>query len=347
VGEPLRPGEPHSLIFPVGAWPHTTPVTVTLGLIVHRDGWEVSLSDDLLTDVQPGQAVDVTLTVTPPLEAILGTGEPIVDVEAFVDGELLGGFRKLDIPPLPLHKPHEKSYAETELSIVPDPPQLGQPATVTAVLQNNGPTTSDATVEFGWARFGFGIPFTTTNMDPYTRTVQAPPGMTATASVTWTPVFSGPHCVMVKLIDEGGDYEELISQRNVDVIDRPDCGVTHNYTFTVSNEQEIAVTVDIGMITFNVPADWQVTTVPSDTLDLGPLLTGTVTVTVNIACPTTRQAALAQADLDILQLGSGSVPIVDVEGYVGGDLVGGIELQFPPTIWDIYLPLVMRSWSEP
>ena len=38
---------------------------------------------------------------------------------------LLGGFRKLDIPPIPLHKPHERTYAESEISIDPYPPKLG------------------------------------------------------------------------------------------------------------------------------------------------------------------------------------------------------------------------------
>jgi hypothetical protein len=149
---------------------------------------------------------------------------------------------------------------------------------------------------------------------------------------------------MVKLIDPDGDYEDLISQRNVDVVERPPCDVTNTFTFTVYNDQAIAVTVDIGLITFNVPADWQVTTDPSDTLELGPMSEGTVTVTVSIPCQTTRQGVLAQQELDTLQVGSGSVPIVDVEGYVGGELVGGIELQFPPRRLYIYLPLIMKDW---
>jgi hypothetical protein len=343
VGEPLRRGQPHSLVFPVGTWPYSEPMTVTLGLINHRDGWEVSLSEDVLTNVQPGQEVDVTLTVSPTNDAILGTGEPIVDVEAYVEGELLGGFRKLDIPPIPIHKPHEKNYAETELSIDPDPPQLGQEARVSAVVQNNGPTLSEATLEFGWARFGMGIPFTTTGMEPYTRTVQAAPGMTVTAWVTWTPVFSGHHCVMVKLIDPAGDYEDLISQRNVDVVERPPCGETKTFTFTVYNEQTSPVTVEIGMITFDVPANWLVSTEPSETLELGPQAEGVVSVTVKIPCLTTLQAVQAQQEMAALQQGAGGVPTIDVEGYVAGELVGGIELQFPVRRLYVYLPLILKS----
>ena len=148
---------------------------------------------------------------------------------------------------------------------------------------------------------------------------------------------------MVKLIDPDGDYEDLISQRNVDVVERPPCGETKDVHLYRLQRLTSAVTVDIGMITFNVPADWQVTTDPSTTLELGPLAEGTVTVSVSIPCPTTRQAMLAQQELATLQLGAGGAPIVDVEGYVGGELVGGIELQFPPRRLYVYLPLIFRS----
>jgi len=70
----------------------------------------------------------------PPREEPLGIGEPIVDVEAFVEGRLIGGFRKLDRPPIPIHKPHERGYAESEISIDPYPPQQGQPTRVSAVV---------------------------------------------------------------------------------------------------------------------------------------------------------------------------------------------------------------------
>ena len=39
---------------------------------------------------------------------------------------LIGGFRKMDIPPVPIHKPHERGYAESEIIIDPEPPQQGR-----------------------------------------------------------------------------------------------------------------------------------------------------------------------------------------------------------------------------
>ncbi|MBN1873639.1 MAG: hypothetical protein JXA33_05375 [Anaerolineae bacterium] len=327
VGEPLRRGEPHTLVFPVGAWPYTYPVSITLGLIQHREGWDISLSQDELYNVVPGQPVEISLTVTPSLHARLGTGDPIVDVEAFVDGELLGGFRKLDIPPIPIHKPHEKMYAETELSLDPDPPKLGQPAKISAVIQNNGTTTDTVFVEFGWSKFGMGIIFTSTGIVSPVQSLTLAPALTATAAVSWTPLSTGHYCVQVKLIDPDDDYEEMISQRNVDIIERPPCGQTRIFTFTVYNDSPFTVTVDLGMITFNVPEDWEVTTEPTGTLELGRFSEGVVKVIVTIPCPAQGMRAAARY-IEQLQQEAGSVPTIDVEGYISGTLVGGIELQF-------------------
>jgi len=263
-----------------------------------------------------------------------------------VGGELLGGFRKLDIPPIPIHKPHEKIYAETELSIEPDPPQQGQAARVSAEIQNNGLTPSTVILEFGWAQFGMGIPFTTTGMIPSVRQLEIGPSMTTTAWVTWTPQYSGSQCVQVKLIDPEQYFQDLISQRNVRVIEPPPCGVTRTYTATIYNDTPVTATVDIGLITFDVPSDWEVTVVPSGTITIGPYGSQVITITVRIPCAMTRQAMLARQELYALQDEAGSVATINVEGYIEGELVGGIELQFPagaelPRY--IYLPVIMND----
>ncbi len=346
VGEPLKRGEPHSMTFWLGSWPHERPLTVTLGLINHRPGWDVSLSADSFFDVFYEVPVSATLTVTPPVNARLGTGRPIVDVEAYADGRLIGGFRKVDRPPIPIHKPHEKVYAETELSVDPYPPQTGQDSQVCSVVQNTSSTPATVTLTFGWADFGMGIPFTTTGMTPPTRMVALGANVTSTACVTWTPTHSGHQCLRVKLTDPAGDYESQISQRNVDVEERPPCGETRTYTFTVYNDSPFTATVEIGLITFNVPDDWKVTTVPSDTLELGPYNQGVVTVTVEIPCPSTAQALHALQEMYALQDEAGGTPTIDVEGYVDGELIGGVELQFPAEEekeYAVYLPVVLRE----
>jgi len=344
IGEPLEPGVPHDLIFPVGSGEYTEPVTVTMGMILHKAGWQVSLSEDVLEDIQPGEIRNVTLTVIPSENAELGSGEPIVDVEAFVNGELLGGFRKMDVPPVPIHKPHEQTYSESELLIEPYPPQEGMPTTVSAVVQNTSDIEVTVELEFGWANFGMGIPFTSTGMDPMTQTLTLQPATIATASVEWIPSMSGHQCVIVYLTDPDKIYEPQQSQRNVDVVNRPPCGTTEIYTFTLANDTPIPVTVDLGLITFNVPADWVVTTVPSGSVQVGPYDELEVEVHVTIPCPTSLQAVLELYRLYAIQAESGGIPIIDVEGYVDGVLIGGIELQFESEVlYHTLLPLINKQ----
>ena len=343
VGEPLQPGVPNDLTFPVGSGEYTEPVTVTLGLILHKEGWQVSLSKEVLENIQPGGILDVTLSVTPPPFAELGSGEPIVDVEAYVEGELLGGFRKLDVPPIPIHKPHEKGYSESEIFITPYPPRQGEKTLVGAVVQNTSDVEVTVDLEFGWAEFGMGIPFTTSGMVPYKRTITLGPAMTATPSVEWTPLLSGPQCIIVHLTDPEGIYAPQLSQRNVDVIDRPPCGTTQVYTFTVANNTPYPAIVDIGVITFNVPPDWVVTTVPSGSVELEPYEEMVIEVHVTIPCPTSIQAMQDLRKVNALQTNAGGMPLIDVEGYIEGELIGGIELQFgPEPVHDIFLPLTMK-----
>ncbi len=343
VGEPLEPGVTHKLVFPVGTGGYTEPVTVTLGMILHKDGWQVSLSEDVLENIEPGEVVSVTLSVTPPQEAVLGSGEPIVDVEAFIGGELLGGFRKLDVPPIPIHKPHEKVYSESEIFVNPYPPQKGEPTQVGAVVQNTSDVELTVNLEFGWADFGMGIPFTTTGMVPDSRTITLGPTMTATASVEWTPILSGHQCIIINLTDPEGIYEPQQSQRNVDVVEQPDCGDTEIYTFTLMNDTAYPVTVDLGLITFNVPADWVITTVPSGSVELGPFDEIIVEVRVTIPCLNSIQAMLDSRKISAIQAESGGIPIIDVEGYVEGALIGGIELQFETKlVYYTLLPLTMK-----
>ena len=128
----------------------------------------------------------------------------------------------------------------------------------------------------------------------------------------------------------------------MDVVERPPCGQKLVYTFTVQNYSDLTATIEIGLITFDVPADWEVTVVPSGTLELGPYSEGVITVTVKIPC------SLALQEVYALQEETGGVPTIDVEAYKNGKLVGGIELQLPEAAQDdftIYLPVVLKDWQ--
>ena len=345
VGEPLRPGEPHVLSFPVSTGHFTAPVTITLGLINHMPGWEATLGADMFPDVPPGETITTTLTVVPAGDAALGSGLPIVDVEAYVDGELIGGFRKLDVPPVPLHKPHEKGYAESEIRVFPYPPLVDQQSKVSAVLQNASADPVTVNVEFGWANFGMGIPFRNDGMVPPNRSVTVGAGLTTTVDVTWTPIQSGHQCILVRLSDAEGLYEPQVSQRNVDVEQRPPCNVTKVFTFTVYNDSPLTATVDLGLITFDVPANWQVTTEPTGSVPVGPHSELVVTVMVKIPCPGTSLASQQEMAIRRLQRQAGGIPTIDVEGYIDGKLVGGIEIRFADQepMATLNLPLILRG----
>jgi hypothetical protein len=322
VGEPLRRGEPHSLTFPVGN-PFDHRVDITLGLVPHLPNWGFELYPDILWDMAPGEIREVTLTVTPPLdEPLPPAGEVIVDVEAFVDGELIGGFRKLNVPPVSVHKLHEKSYAETEISVDPDPPQEGQETTVSAVLHNTGDVPVVVNVEFGWADFGMGIPFSNVGMVPPAQMATLAPSALTSVDASWTPTQSGHQCILIRLTDPEGQLAPQESQRNVHVAEPPPCGETKVFTFTIYNDSPSPVTVDLGLITFNVPSDWEVTTDPTGSVLVGPHDEVEIKVIVKIPCPPSLQVA------DILQRVGGGVPTIDVEGYINGVLKGGIQIQF-------------------
>lgn len=102
--EPLQPSTPHSLVFPV-RHRESTDATISLGLVPHMDGWSFQVTPDIIYNLPPASTAMCTLTVTPPTE-LPGGREPIVDVEAWVDGEIIGGFRK--IFPAPLRCPGQQ-----------------------------------------------------------------------------------------------------------------------------------------------------------------------------------------------------------------------------------------------
>ena len=323
VGEPLRPDRPDSRVFQVGN-PFQEPVTITLALINHRPGWTAGLTPSVLINLPPGATAPVTLTVQPPSWDGLADELPVVDIEAYVDGRLIGGIRKLAKPPIPLHKPQDRPYAETEISVEPLPIRAGLPHTITAVLVNTGPESHSVRAEFSVANFGFGIPFTDTNIIPAYQVITLTPGFSGTVWARWTPPFDGHWCIRVALVDPAGEYPTQYSQRNVDVVREPfrPCQ-PFTRDFRLENPTSLAVTVTLGSNAINLPAGWTYSTNITETV-LGPYQGITVTLTITPPC-TTGAAATMLAPLDTG--GASGPPTIDVEGYVDGQLLGGIQVQ--------------------
>jgi hypothetical protein len=340
VGEPLRPDQPHTRLIEVRN-PTTEAATITLALINHRPNWQVSITPTLLTDVTPGAARNVTLTVQPPTWVGLADEQPIADVEAYIDGELIGGIRKIAKPPVPLHKPQDRPYAESEIGVTPYPLQAGRPATITTEIMNTSEETQTIRVEFRVANFGFGILFTDTNITPTYVVITLGPGISQTVGAVWLPPSAGHWCIQIRLLDPSG--LEQISQRNVDVERRnwQPC-VPFNKDFWLQNSTPLTVTVTIGSNAINLPAGWTYSTNITETV-LGAYQGITVTLTITPPCGLAKQAWLTPQGM--LDTGGASGPAtIDVEGYVDGELLGGIQVQLETASpeWKVYLPIVRR-----
>jgi hypothetical protein len=343
VGEPLNPDQPHVRIVEVRNL-KAEVVTITMGLINHRPNWQVSITPTLLTNVAPGEIRPVTLTVKPSSWEGLADEQPIADVEAYINGELIGGIRKIARPPVPLHKPQDPPYAESEIGVHPYPLQANKPTTITADIMNTSDVTQTIRVEFAMANFGFGIPFTNTHLAPTYRVITLGPGISQTVGTVWTPPDAGHWCIQIRLVDPSGQYPDQFSQRNVDVERR---GFVPCQPFTkdfwLQNSTALTVTVDLGANAINLPTGWTWSTNITETV-LNPYQGITVTLTITPPCGLSKQSWLTPQGA--LSTGGASGPAtIDAEGYVDGELLGGIEVQLEaaPPEWKLYLPIIMKQ----
>ncbi|MBU1660733.1 MAG: hypothetical protein KKD28_04595 [Chloroflexi bacterium] len=307
VDEPLRPFQSHSFVFPV-INPFDRPVVITLGLVPHLPDWALELSQDVLLDMGPHEERLVVLTVTMPI-TVPPDGHPIVDVEGWVDGENIGGFRKIFRYPVPLHRFPDPSYAEGEISVYPYPVREGEPTEICVELYNPTPFEQTVLLEFSWAEFGIGLPFHPING---TREVTIPPYSMIRECVHWIPPVNGQVCLQVELFMEG--FPPQWSRRNLDVDEPLKAETPHSRTFMVGNPLEEPVTITLGLIP-HLP-DWGLELSPDTLFNVQPGETKTFTLTVT-----------PPADLP-----PDGEPIVDVEAYIGEYLLGGFRKIFRPPI---------------
>jgi len=212
VAELLEPNVPEEVPIAVG---NPTPAMADIDLVVDNTcpGWSAWVSPTLLVGVGPN-STDVrtaVLTVTPPA-GLLGGGCHI-DLLATINGQLIGGVRKIDRPPTapPIDQPH---WAETEITVSPDPARPGEPAMVCVKLVNPTPVDQVVDVTFAAADFGGGVPFTDFGT---VNDAVIPAGGTLPICVPWTPAVGGtPHrCLRVQIHQDG--YHDVFSQRNIDL----------------------------------------------------------------------------------------------------------------------------------
>jgi len=282
------------------------------------------------------------MTLTPPADPAMlpPDGTPVADVEGYVNGNLIGGIRRVWRPSVPLGQLGEASYAESEILISPDPPVANHLTTFSAVVRNDGDFTQTLNLQFGWADYGFGIPFTTTNVTPTQAVIKLSPHMTTTVSALWKPKYSGHFCVQI-LLTNPQTGESIHSQRNVDAIQVPEnrCQPFIRQ-FLLQNSTQQVVTVTIGSNAINLPPGWTYSVDPDEAI-LGPGESITVTAIITPPCDLLSKGLLSPyAGLD-----ANSPTRIQVEGYdQAGEFLGGIEVQLiPATLKPIYLPSVLRA----
>ncbi len=340
VTEDLKPGQADNLVFKVR---NNSNVTTDIALVVDNTcpGWSAVVSPAVLTGMAPNEVRDATLTVTPPDPVVLGSACHI-DVQGWIGDQLIGGIRKLDVPPV--HLPHDvqPSWLEPEISTVPSPPVLGQTNQICVELQNPLPFPRTVTLNYAVADFGAGIPFTTVATKSFT----LPPNSNAKYCADWTPTPSNNlhRCILITLKQDG--YQDQRSQHNVD-LRKPlpfDIG-NLDITFTVGNPDLVPHTLVISPTVYGIDPYWKPVFVtdpgdpppnvlqPGQMVNLHMLLlpavqtqSGTEDVRAVTAAPTNYRY--------------GDESRVDVSVLLDGQEVGGVTVQLDTNT--VSLPLIIR-----
>lgn len=215
VTEDLQGGVADDLVFKVG---NPTSSTADIALVVDNTcpGWSATITDPVggvLPGMAPGEVRSATLQVTPPNPVVLGTACHI-DVQGWIGDLLIGGIRKLDVPPVHLPTDVNPPWEEKEISTIPDPAVQGALTQYCVELQNPLPFTRTVTIEYQVADFGAGMGFTPVG----TRTVDLPPSSIAKYCISWTPGVGGTlhRCLRVKLSQPG--YQDEYSQHNIELV---------------------------------------------------------------------------------------------------------------------------------
>ncbi|MBI4470738.1 MAG: DUF11 domain-containing protein [Acidobacteria bacterium] len=196
-------------------------------------------------------------------------------------------------------------WAEREITVEQYPPILGQPNKIcVTVVNNTSLPTSNCTLTFGVIPFSFGAPFVTiatlTN-------VMLVPGVN-TICVPYTPMFSGHTCVQVIIHCPG--FPDLVSQRNLDNTEVIPPGGSDSLSFLICNpDPKKPQTINTNILA-GCPGMTFMLSDPNPTLAPGECLVETLTVMVDASVP------------------PGTMCTVDVVGYLGNQLVGGIEKTF-------------------
>lgn len=345
VMEDLKPGQTDILTFTVGNSTSFNPLTINLHVVNTCPGWSAVVVPASVT-LGTGMTQTVQLQTTPPNPIVFGSGCHI-DVQGWYTDPttnqpmLLGGIRKLDVPPV--HLPHpDIPWEEKEITVNPNPPVTGQPAQICAQVQNPMPFPRTVTLAYAVADFGAGIPFTTVA----TQTVTLPANSFNNYCVNWTPAAGGTlhRCILVTLKQDG--YIDDHSQRNINVV-RPLRGQVHTLKVPakIMNPDGITHTLKLLVNTIGIDPGWPVQITMGDgsvmPQEIGP--GQTLGILIGLLLPANMQAQGAEAVNAASDPRVGDESSVQVNVLMDGVSAGGFTVQFgaPNTV---NIPLVNRDY---
>jgi uncharacterized repeat protein (TIGR01451 family) len=300
-------------------------------------GWTAVVTPFTIDDLAAGGSRTATLTVTPPNPLTLGSGCHI-DVQVWNGTTMVGGFRKLDFPPVHLPPNILPPWEEPEITVNPDPPVAGSPGHVCIQLQNPLAVSKTVTIHFSEADFGAGIPFTP--IASLTDLV-LPPHSLDSYCADWTPVESGTthRCIMATL-EQSGALDQN-SQRNIDIIHptSSDLG-SLQIPFFVRNPGGADRELDFDINLVGINPYWT----PFIQTPLGKLPPSFLPADTQVELVLTFQhlvveiSPLAPEYPEFYQYGSYSS--VEVTELLDGIPEGGFTVRLDPL--HIYLPLIVR-----
>ena len=164
-----------------------------------------------------------------------------------------------DLPPVVfLHDPAWPSYAQTEITIFPEPPVVGQPAEICVWVVNTSAVTQTVAVDLAFANFGIGLPFTRIG----SRTIDVPPAGRVKVCLNWIPPDAGHWCLQAVLHVPG--FPDQISQRNIDIWETLLPGAPAVTVFPVGNPLTEAVPIHLELKPNPNRQDWGMSLSPTD-----------------------------------------------------------------------------------
>jgi hypothetical protein len=325
VTEDLQAGVTDTLTFKVGN-PTAAPANIQLVVVNTCPGWTAVVSPTVLTAVLPndGDIRSASLLVTPPNPAVFGSACHI-DVQGWIGDQLIGGIRKLDVPPVHLPPNVQPAWEEPETSVVPDPPTVGQPSQICVQLQNPLGFARSVTLDYQVADFGAGVPFTSVGSQNWT----LPPHSLANYCHPWTPTPGGTlhRCIGIVLSQAG--YQDEFSQRNIDLVSAPPARPDRtDVPFVVGNPDNVPHHVTFQIQAFGIDPYWRPVIVPNPGDPAPDIIMGDGSVRVRLQLVPAVAAQAPQARLQLAPAVTAQAPQARLQHVPA---VTAQALQAPPS----------------